>query len=94
MPSTPSPIQSKNEPDTYRLRDGRTVEMRWGCLVDQVTRHTVAGSEEAYQFLCDHAVLTKNEREHLDDRQHAFNLSPAVEVINERKRQWKEGEAS
>ena len=91
MPATESYCQSTNIPEAYRLHDGRTVELRWGCLVDAVTRYTVAGSDDAYDFLMVNAVLTSDDLQRLLDRKAVFELSPTREVINERKRQWKEG---
>lgn len=62
MPATPSFTQSRREPQTYRLRDGRTVELRNGCLVDSETRHTLAGSNKSTAYLLANAKLTADER--------------------------------
>jgi hypothetical protein len=46
----------------YTLLDGRRVEVRNGCVVDAVSRHTLAGSDEAAEYLLKRARLTAEER--------------------------------
>jgi hypothetical protein len=62
MPATESLTQSIGTPQTYRLLDGRVVELRNGCLVEFLTREVVTGSHQTAGYLLDHAKLTNDER--------------------------------
>lgn len=68
MPTTECLCQSQGACQTYRLRDGRTVESRNGCLVDAATRHTVAGSDDAAYFLLTNARLSEDERYEIETK--------------------------
>lgn len=67
MPAAPNYCQSRGVARTYTLKDGRTVELRNGCVVDQQTRHTLAGSNESVTYLLSKAKLTAEEREWLTE---------------------------
>lgn len=67
MPAAESFTQSIGTPRTYRLKDGRTVELRNGCVVDTVTRYTLAGSGTSKAYLLAHAKLTDDERRWLEE---------------------------
>lgn len=66
MPATENLCQSIGCPQTYTLaNDGRRVELRNGCVVDTVTRHTLANSREACQYLLTHCRLSDEQRDWL-----------------------------
>lgn len=66
-PATPAYCHSQGSPQTYTLRDGRTVELRNGCVVDEESRHTLAGSRQATEYLLTFGKLTQEQREHLEE---------------------------
>lgn len=66
MPCHESPIQSFGAPTTFPLKDGRTIEIRNGCVVDAETRYTLAGSREATAYLLEFADLTPEQREWIE----------------------------
>jgi hypothetical protein len=54
-------------PTTYTLIDGRVCEVRNGCLVDQATRTTVAGSNESAAKLLADGLLTADQRQWIEE---------------------------
>ena len=91
MPASESAIQSHGTPECYRLTDGRYVEIRNGCVVDPKTRETLAGSEEAGDFILAHGKLQEWERELITywKRDGWRNAGGPTQIGSVTKRQWK-----
>jgi hypothetical protein len=66
MPARESYVQSIRTPQTYTLRDGRTVEVRNGCLVESKTREVLTGSEQTTAYLLANAKLHPDDRAWLE----------------------------
>lgn len=66
-PAEPTYTHSYGTPLTYVLHDGRTAEVRNGCLVDAATRETIKGSDEAADYVLRHAKLSPEDRRWIAD---------------------------
>ena len=54
-------IQSAGTPETFLLDDGRTYELRCGCLVDAETRCMLADSEKAPAVIVRRGILSSEQ---------------------------------
>lgn len=90
MPTRECLTYSKGTAEEYRLVDGRYVEIRNGCVICQETRYTIAGSDQAADFLLAHGDLSKAAREDIDyHKRFAWPAAGAgSRVPNVQKRYW------
>lgn len=90
MPCKECHCHSYGIADEYRLQDGRWVEVRNGCVVCQETRATLAGSDQAADFLLMHADLSEAKRREIDEHKRfawpgaGLDWQPTRNFLNQR----------